>query len=171
MTYKMLVSNIDGTLLQDNGRIHKQTREAIEFALQKGIHIILATTRNFPAAKRTAKSLKLKDYIIAHHGAFIAKDINKPIYVHKVHEQVASEITAFLESFPCKIRLVNEKFLIGNKTKLPTNMMARVVFQSANRFVYQERYVDSISEKLLDQPISPSNFEVEFLMKKKWPML
>ncbi|HBZ10100.1 MAG TPA: Cof-type HAD-IIB family hydrolase [Bacillus bacterium] len=167
MTYKMLVLNIDGTLLQDNGRIHKQTREAIEFALQKGIHIILATTRNFPAAKRTAKSLKLKDYIIAHQGAFIAKDINKPVYVQRVHERVASEITAFLESFPCQIRLVNEKFLISNKVKLPTNMMTRVVFQSANRFVYQERYVDSISEKLLDQPVSPPNFEVVFFDEKE----
>ncbi|RST75156.1 HAD family phosphatase [Siminovitchia acidinfaciens] len=166
MTYKMLVLNIDGTLLQENGRIHKQTREAIEFALQKGIHIILATTRNFPAAKRIAKSLKLKDYIIAHHGAFIAKDIGKPIYVHRVHEQITSEITALLESFSCQIRLVNEKFLIGNKIKVPNNMMAKVVFQSANRFMYQERYVDSISEKLLDQPVSPPNMEVVFFDEK-----
>lgn len=167
MTYKMLVLNIDGTLLQDNGRIHKQTREALDFALQKGIHIILATSKNFPAARRTAKSLKLKDYIIAHQGAFIAKDLTKPIYVKRVHEQIASEITALLESFPCQIRLVNEKFLIGNKIKLPNNMMAKVVFQSANRFVYQERYVDSISEKLLDHPVSPPNFEVVFFDEKE----
>lgn len=166
MTYKMLVMNIDGTLLQDNGRIHKQTHEAIEFALRKGIHIILATTRNFPAAKRTAKSLKLKDYIIAHHGAFIAKDMSKPIYVQRVHEQITSEITALLESFSCQIRLVSEKFLIGNKIKIPNNMMAKVVFQSTNRFMYQERYFDSVSEKLLDQPVSPPNLEVVFFDEK-----
>ncbi len=167
MTYKMLVLNIDGTLLQDNGRIHKQTREAIEFALQKGVHIVLATARNFPAAKRTAKSLKIKDYIIAHQGAFIAKNMNKPIYVQRINEQIASEITTFLESFSCQIRLVHEKFLIGNKIKLPNNMMAKVVFQSANRFVYQERYVDSISEKLVDQPVSPPHFEIVFFDEKE----
>lgn len=167
MTYKMLVLNIDGTLLQDSGRIHKQTREAIEYAQQKGVHIILATNRNFPAAKRTAKSLKLKDYIVSHQGAFIAKELTKPIFVNRIHEQIASEITALLESFSCQIRLINENFLIGNKIKLPNNMMVKVVFQTANRFVYQERYVDSISEKLFDQPVSPFNFEVVFFDKEE----
>ncbi|MFD1707317.1 Cof-type HAD-IIB family hydrolase [Siminovitchia sediminis] len=168
MTYKMLVLNIDGTLLQENGRIHKQTREAIEFALRKGIHIILATSRNFPAAKRVAKSLKLKDYLVAHQGSFIAKELNKPIYVKRIHEQITSELTALLESFSCQIKLVHEKYLIGNKRKLPNNMMGKVVLQSANRFIYHERYVDSISDKLMNQPMEPPHMEVVFFNEKEW---
>jgi len=163
----MLVLNIDGTILQDNGRIHKDTREAIDFALQKGIHIVLATSRSFPTAKRTAKSLKLKNYIVAHQGAFIAKEINKPIFTSRIQEEVTSEVTTLLESFSCQIRLVHEKYLLGNKVNLPNNMMARVVIQSANRFAYQERYVDSISERLMDTPATPLNMEVTFSNRKE----
>lgn len=165
MVYKMLVMNIDGTLEQDNGKIHKHTREAVDFALQKGIHITLATSRNFPAAKRVAKMLKLDSYLVTHQGAFIAKDVNKPIYVHRINEQITSELVTLLESFSCQIRLVHEKFLIGNKVKIPSNMMAKVVFQSPSRFMYQERYVDSLSERLLDDPVSPPKMEVIFFAK------
>lgn len=166
MVYKMLVMNIDGTLEQDNGKIHKHTREAVDFALQKGIHITIATSRNFPAAKRVAKILKLDSYLAAHQGAFIAKELNKPIYVHRINEQITSELVTLLESFSCQIRLVHEKFLLGNKVKVPNNMLAKVVFQSASRFIYQERYVDSLSERLLDDPVSPPKMEVIFFRKK-----
>lgn len=162
MVYKMLVLNIDGTLVQNNGRIHKQTREAIDYAQSKGITVILATSRNFPSAKRIANSLKIDSYIISHQGGYIASQLNKPIYVNRIHEQIASEIVALLESFSCQIKLVHEHFSLCNKVELPDNMIARVVFQSANRFSYREQYVETMSEKLLDQPVSPPKIEVAF---------
>ena len=70
-----------------------------------------------------------------------------------------------LESFNCQIKLVHEQFTLGNKVKLPDCIMARVVFQSANRFSYSEQYVDLMSEKLLDSPISPPKIEVRFDQK------
>ncbi len=166
LVYKMLVMNIDGTLLQDNGRMNRYTREAIEYALAKGIYVTLATSQNFLAAKRVAKSLKLKSYIVTHQGAFIAKEVNEPLYVNRIQEDVTSEIVTLLESFSCQIRLVHEKFSIGNKVKLPENMMARVIFQTANRFTYPEQYVDSLSERLIDRPIAPLQIEVKFFKEK-----
>ncbi|MBS4198513.1 HAD family phosphatase [Bacillus sp. FJAT-49732] len=162
MVYKMLVLNIDGTLLQDNGRINKMTREAIEFAQSKDIKVVLATSKNFSAAKRVAKSLKVDSHIVSHQGGFIAKELNKPVYVNKIHEKLTSEITTFLESFSCQIKLVHEKFSIGNKVKLPDNILAKVVFQRANRFTYSEQYVDQLSEKLIENPVSPPKIEAIF---------
>jgi hypothetical protein len=162
----MLVMNIDGTIEQDNGKIHKQTREALDFALQKGIYITLATSRHFPAAKRAAKMLKLDSYLVTHQGGFIAKHINKPIYVNRNNEQTTGELVTLLESFSCQIRIVHEKFLLANKVKIPNNMLSKVVFQSASRFIYQERYVDSLSERLLDEPASPPKIEVIFFSEK-----
>ncbi|MBS4193540.1 Cof-type HAD-IIB family hydrolase [Lederbergia citri] len=162
MVYKMLVLNIDGTLLQDNGRINKMTREAIEFAQSKDIKVILATAKNFPAAKRVAKSLKIDNHIVAHQGGYIAKELNKPVYVNRIHENLTKELTTFLESFSCQIKLVHEKFSLGNKVKLPDNILAKVVFQRANRFSYSEQYVDQLSEKLLENPVSPPKIEAVF---------
>ncbi|MEK3887539.1 Cof-type HAD-IIB family hydrolase [Bacillus sp. FSL K6-3431] len=162
MVYKMLVLNIDGTLVQDNGRIHKLTREAIAYAQSKGITVTLATSRNFPAAKRIAKTLKIDSHIIAHQGAYIASEVNKPIYVNRIHEQIAGELVALLESFSCQIKLVHEQFTLGNKIKLPENMVAKVFLQSKNRFSYSEQYVDVVSEQLLDEPVSPPKIETQF---------
>jgi len=162
MVYKMLVLNIDGTLLQDNGRINKMTREAIEFAQSKDIKVILATSHNFPTAKRVAKSLKIDNHIVAHQGGYIAKELTKPVYVNRINEKLTREIILFLESFSCQIKLVHEQFSMGNKVKLPDNILAKVVFQRANRFSYSEQYVDELSEKLLESPISPPNIEVIF---------
>ncbi|MBS4210709.1 Cof-type HAD-IIB family hydrolase [Bacillus sp. FJAT-50079] len=165
MIYKMLVMNIDDTLITTNGRIHKLTREAVEFALRKDVIITLATSRNFPAAKRLAKTLKIDSHIVAHQGGFIANALNKPIYVKRISDQITNELVSLLESFSCQMKLVHEKKSIGNKIKQSENMIARVEFQSANRFSYSEQYVDSVSESLLDRPISPPKIEVVFEQK------
>ncbi|MCR2821086.1 Cof-type HAD-IIB family hydrolase [Lederbergia panacisoli] len=162
MVYKMLVLNIDGTLLQDNGRINKMTREAIDFAQSKDIKVILATSKNFPAAKRVAKTLKVDNHIVSHQGGYIAKELNKPVYVNRIHEKITSEITTFLESFSCQIKLVHEQFSLGNKVKLPENILAKVVFQRTSRFSYSEQYVDHLSEKLQEEPVSPPKIEAIF---------
>lgn len=162
MVYKMLALNIDGTLLQENGRISRPTREAIEYAVSKGIAVTIATSQNFHAARRTAKALKLNTNIISNHGAYIASDIHKPVFVKRIHEQIASEICAFLEGFDCRIKLIHEQFSVGNKVKLPDNMVAKIVFQSSNRLIYSEQYVDSLSERLSGQPVAPLNIEAMF---------
>src|SRR5690606_17316716 len=95
-------------------------------------------------------------------GGYIAKELNKPVYVNRIHEKLTKELTTFLESFSCQIKLVHEQFSMGNKVKLPDNILAKVVFQRANRFSYSEQYVDHLSEKLLENPVSPPKIEAVF---------
>ncbi|MCJ7840430.1 Cof-type HAD-IIB family hydrolase [Lederbergia sp. NSJ-179] len=162
MIYKLLALNLDGTLLQDNGRINKVTREAIEFVRDKDVKIILTTSRNFPSAKRVAKSLKMEDHIVAHHGAFIGKELDKPVFIKRIPEDLTNEIIGLLESFSCQIKVIHEQFMIGNKMSLPNHLRARVVFQKANRLAYSEQYVDHLREELQDNPISPTMIEILF---------
>ena len=51
MIYRLLALNVDGTILQSNGRLHKTTRDAIEYVQQKGVYVTLVTSRSFPSAK------------------------------------------------------------------------------------------------------------------------
>ena len=166
MVYKMLAMNIDGTLLQDNGRINKLTREAIDYAQGKDIEVTLVTSKDFPAAKRIAKSMKINGYIVSHHGGYIAKEYDKPIIEKRIDEKITREIVAMLESFSCQIKLVHERFTIGNKVKLPEHMMAKVVFQTGNRFSYPEQYVDVLSEHILADPVSPPTIAAVFESRK-----
>ncbi|MEW9109200.1 MAG: Cof-type HAD-IIB family hydrolase [Cytobacillus gottheilii] len=162
MIYRLLALNIDGTLLQSNGRLHKSTKEAIEYVQEKGIYVTLITSRSFPSAKKVAKALKLDTQIVTHRGAFIGKNIDKPVYVNRIAEEVTYDIIRFLEGFPCQIRIAHEKFALANKYKLNHNLMAKTVFSSGDPVFYSQQFVESVSETILEEPVSPPKIEVYF---------
>ncbi|MFE8696262.1 Cof-type HAD-IIB family hydrolase [Cytobacillus sp. FJAT-53684] len=162
MIYRLLAINIDGTLLQSNGRLHKSTKEAIEYVQHKGIYVTLVTSRSYPSAKKVAKALKLNSLLIAHSGAYIAGPQGKPIFVQRIAEDVTYEIVRLLEGFPSQIRLVHEKYALANKFKLNHNMMAKTVFTSGDPIFYSQQFVDCVSDTILEEPVTPSKIEVYF---------
>jgi Cof subfamily protein (haloacid dehalogenase superfamily) len=162
MIYRMLAINIDGTILQSNGRLHKSTRQAIEYVQQKGIYVTLVTSRTFPSAKKVAKALKLDSNLVTHRGAYIAKEMGKPVYQARIDEDITYELVRLLEGFQCQIRLVHEHYSLANKYKLNHNMLAKTVFTSGDPVVYSQQFVDSIGDTIVDAPASPSSIEVYF---------
>lgn len=166
MIYRLLALNIDGTLLQTNGRLNKSTKEAIEYVQQKGIYVTLVTSRSWPSAKKVAKALKLDTYIVTHQGALIANSLDQTIYVKRIAEELTYEIVRFLEGFVCQIRLVHEKFSLANKSRLNHNMMGKTVFSSGDPVFYSHQFVDVLSEILIEEPVSPPKMEVYFEDKK-----
>lgn len=162
MIYKMLALNIEGTLLQDNGRLGKTTKEAIEYACAKGIAVTLITSKNFASAHRIAKWLKLHSSLITHQGAYIASELDKPIFVRRISEEATRDLVRFLEGFHAQIRLVSERFTLSNRVKHPNKLMGKVIYQTSNPFSYAEQYVDDLSAKLEQTPLSPPKIEVVF---------
>ncbi|WP_066068310.1 Cof-type HAD-IIB family hydrolase [Neobacillus soli] len=162
MIYRLLALNIDGTLLQTNGKIHKSTKEAVEYVQQKGIYVTLVTSRSFPSAKKVAKALKIKAPLITHQGAYIAGSEEKPIYVKRIKEGITYDTVSFLEALPCQIRLVHEQFSLANKLKLNNNLLAKTVFTSGDPVFYSQQFVSSLTEYLHDQPVTPPKIEVYF---------
>ncbi|MDQ0268961.1 Cof-type HAD-IIB family hydrolase [Cytobacillus purgationiresistens] len=162
MIYRLLALNIDGTLLQTNGRLHKSTKEAIEYVQQKGIYVTLVTSRSFPSARKVAKALKLDSLLVTHRGAYIAGSLEKPILVRRIPEEITYEIVRLLEGFPCQIRLVHEKFALANKSKLNHNMLAKTVFTSGDPVFYSQQFVESLSETIIEEPVTPPKIEIYF---------
>ncbi len=87
MIYRLLALNIDGTLLQNNGKIPKGTREAVDFVKRKGVYVTLFTNRNFQSAHKIAKSLKLDSILVTHGGAFISATLDKPFMQKRLSEE------------------------------------------------------------------------------------
>jgi Cof subfamily protein (haloacid dehalogenase superfamily) len=165
MIYRMLAVNIDGTLLQTNGKIHKSTKEAIDYVQQKGVYVTLVTSRSFPSAKKVAKALKLDTILITHRGAYMAKEMGKPIHAARIQETITYDLVRLLEGFPCQIRLVHEHYSLANKYKLNHNLLAKTVFTSGDPVFYSQQFVDSIGDTIIDEPANPSSIEVYFEYK------
>lgn len=166
MMYKMLAINIDGTLLQTNGRIHKSTKEAIEYVQQKGIYVTLVTSRTFLSAKKVARALKLDTNLVTHRGAYIANEIDKPVQNSRIQGDITYDIVRLLEGFPCQIRLVHEHFSIANKYKLNHKFLAKTAFTSRDPVVYSQQFVDSIGDTIMEEPAHPLGIEIYFEYKE-----
>jgi Cof subfamily protein (haloacid dehalogenase superfamily) len=162
MIYRLLAINIDGTLLQSNGKIHKSSKEAIEYVRQKGIYVTLVTSRSFASARKVAKALNIPTPLITQQGAFISGAEEKPIYVKRINEDITYDTIRFLEGMPCQIRLVHEDFSVANKQKLRNNLLSKTVFTSGDPMFYTQQFVPSVSEYLHEQPMTPPKIEVYF---------
>ncbi|WP_088101969.1 Cof-type HAD-IIB family hydrolase [Halalkalibacter urbisdiaboli] len=74
MTYKMIVLDMDDTLLQDDHSISQRTIEALMSAQERGVKVVLASGRPSYAMHDYADQLKLADYgsyILSFNGAKI----------------------------------------------------------------------------------------------------
>ncbi|WAA12999.1 HAD-IIB family hydrolase [Fervidibacillus halotolerans] len=162
MIYRLLAMNIDGTVLQSNGKIDKSVKAAIDYVQEKGVTVTLMTGRNFSFAKRVAKALNIRSLIISHHGAFIASSIDQAIFVKRIGEETLFDIVQFLESFPCEIRLIHESFSIGNKPVKGRRLMARAVIDSNSFSVYQYRFVERLSRTIQEEHILPTHLVTIF---------
>lgn len=162
MIFRLLALNIDGTLLQSNGRLHKSTKDAVEYVQQKGILVTLVTSRSFPSARKVARALKIKLPLVSQQGSYIASIQEKPIYIKKINEVVTYDIVRFLEEFPCQIRLVTEQYSLANKLKINNDLLAKTVFTSGDPVFYSQQFVSSLSESLHEQTVSPAKIEVYF---------
>ncbi len=98
MSYKLIVSDLDDTLLRDDQTISGRTRQAIALARGRGIRFMIATGRMFPSALPFAKDLGLTGPIICCQGAQIADiETGCPIRETAVPLEAARAVLRFLE--------------------------------------------------------------------------
>ncbi|NEU31496.1 HAD family phosphatase [bacterium LRH843] len=162
MTYRLLALNIDGTILSENARISKQTKDAIEYVKNKGVYVTLVTARPFSSAKKVARALKLDHYLIVNDGAFIATTVEDPIVAKRIKEEKALQLVDFLEQYECHIRVIHEKYTIGNKIRQKNNLMAKMTIGGGGSLFNQVTFVESVGEQLVKDPISPLKIHVQF---------
>lgn len=81
MKYKLVVTDMDGTLLNSQGQVSEENKEVLKKLQEKGVHIAVATGRIYASAKIFAKYLEVKTPIIACNGAIVRKiDDNEILY-------------------------------------------------------------------------------------------
>lgn len=72
--YKMLVTDMDYTLLNKDKDVSERNKKALKAAMDKGIHVIVATGRIYTSALYYARLLGISTPIIASNGAIIREE-------------------------------------------------------------------------------------------------
>ncbi|MFT8362869.1 MAG: Cof-type HAD-IIB family hydrolase [Sporolactobacillus sp.] len=149
MVYRLLALDIDGTLLNTNDRLDRQTKEAVAFARKKGIMVTLVSERNFHSAAKVARALKLTQPIITHNGAFVSSSLDNPVYTSKIDHSVLIQLVEFLETYPCQIQISHERLSVSNRPR-QKNLIAKMTIGMNEPLFYPVTYVDTLSQYLLE---------------------
>ena len=80
---KMVVTDMDYTLLNKEKKISERNAKALKDAIDAGVHVVLATGRIFTSAVYFARELGIITPIIASNGAIIAESDLSEIYYEK----------------------------------------------------------------------------------------
>lgn len=79
MKYKLVLLDMDGTLLNSKNEISKRNLEAIRAAEEQGIRVTIATGRVFTSAKIYAKQVGINTPMIACNGALIKDHLTNEV--------------------------------------------------------------------------------------------
>ncbi|HYM29316.1 MAG TPA: HAD hydrolase family protein, partial [Steroidobacteraceae bacterium] len=73
---RLIALDLDGTLLSQGNAVSDADAAAVRTAVAAGVHIVLATSRWYTLAKRTADLLGITSPIICHNGAMVRSPID-----------------------------------------------------------------------------------------------
>ncbi|GGF66753.1 Cof-type HAD-IIB family hydrolase [Wenyingzhuangia marina] len=115
MNYKMIVLDMDDTLLKDDHTISERNKKAIKAAQEAGKYVVLASGRPTPAMVQYAKELELdkyNSYIISFNGGQIINMADETCIfeqtlavedIHKLYDFSKEHKTAFITYYDGKI--------------------------------------------------------------------
>lgn len=70
-TIKLVALDMDGTLLNNEGKVSEANRQAIKAAQEKGVHVVLSTGRSLLTCREHADDLGLTSYLVTVNGSEI----------------------------------------------------------------------------------------------------
>ena len=95
MKYKLVVCDMDGTLLTSSHKISEYTANIIKQIENNGVKFIIATGRPYLDAKFYRDSLKLKSYLITSNGARAHDEDNNPIVIENIPKEYVKRLLAY----------------------------------------------------------------------------
>lgn len=95
MPYKLLALDLDGTLLNSALKLSDGNAAALRRALEAGLQVVLATSRWYGLAKRTADRIGIETPLICSNGALVKRPADGRELLHLyVDREIAREVTA-----------------------------------------------------------------------------
>ncbi len=109
--YKLLVVDVDGTLLDKNGTISAVDRETLARAGDLGIQVSLSTGRAIKACSSVLRQLSLDGYHVFFDGALVSNPgQDEEVYVRPISEVVVRQAIDFAHSNDISLELYSDTY-------------------------------------------------------------
>ncbi len=104
--YRLLVIDIDGTLLNGRGTISEPDRAALAKAREAGVQVTLSTGRALKACRRVVSELALDGQLISFDGALVSRpDLREEVCSQPISEAVVREMVEFAHAHKADLEL------------------------------------------------------------------
>ncbi|MFZ5815699.1 MAG: Cof-type HAD-IIB family hydrolase [Bacillota bacterium] len=106
MRYRLVATDIDGTLLDQNREVRESTRRAIQRLQHRGIPVVLVTARPPATIIPIYRSLGLTGPVIACTGALVYDPVaNRALVQHAIPKATALQVVAAIRSVDPRINV------------------------------------------------------------------
>lgn len=154
---KLLVSDMDGTILSSKQEIAPEAVEAIRYAKERGVEFAIATGRNYVNAKELLEKAGLDCPVVASNGARVltreGKELSKTTLTKGQAEQIyqiISQYEVFFEMF-CDYGLVSAQGATIDAAYESLREMSKQSERAKNVFdFFHNRYYVNEDVKLID---------------------
>ena len=138
--YKLVVVDLDGTMLNSFGEITENTKNTIKKSIDKGTDVVIASGRPIDSIKTIASEIGSEKYFIAGNGALVY-DIQKDeiIYENCMNKNKVLEIIKICEENSIAYNVYTEK------TVLTTNLKFNVLYYYKENIKKSEEKKTNIS--------------------------
>ena len=127
MDYKLIVTDMDGTLLGSDHEVTEENKKVLKEALDKGINVTVATGRMYSSAKSHIRFLDSTTPIIACNGALIKDSItNEIIYSNHIDKEKSLKILKVLEEYKVYYQYYSEVLLMCKKIDKDNKNLVKV---------------------------------------------
>lgn len=110
---KMVVVDIDGTILSQNCGISQNLKNHVKKLLEAGIKVVIATGRMHCSAKQIAEELGTDSPIIAYQGGLIIDSEGKTLWAKYCDQKLAREVVNCLRQDKFHINIYIDDVLIA----------------------------------------------------------
>ncbi|MEJ8554103.1 Cof-type HAD-IIB family hydrolase [Tepidibacter sp. Z1-5] len=109
MKYKLIVTDMDGTLLSNHKEITKENKKALKKATEMGAKVAIATGRIYTSARYYANLLELDAPIIACNGAIIREEkTNNTLYKNTMNKDDCKKVANICDEFGIYYHFYND---------------------------------------------------------------
>ena len=124
MDLRLIALDLDGTTLNSQGKVSPYTKETLEKAIQKGIHVVIASGRALSAIPEDVLNIRGLKYIITSNGSSIFElPGNRRIYANDMKPSVVMSVLAIIQdtSFPFEVFIGGHAYTMQAYYDCPTN--------------------------------------------------
>lgn len=130
MIYKLLATDMDGTLLMDNKVLSQENIEALKRAKKQGVEIVICTGRPYPNVKPYLEQLGFDCWVITNNGAVIRNKEGKIISAVYMKPKALEEAIVLLQKENIYFHVSDEKHTYIKSYRERIKNIQRLILQT-----------------------------------------